>query len=87
MCEKVFEDVKASGKTIEDNELKEELFNYAPLSEDKKNPEQLLLELSNIDFKANATYWKQANNQLELSNKLVSEYSKMIEQALEVLSK
>ena len=33
---------------LEDTEIKEEYFNYALLSEDKKNPEQLLLELSNI---------------------------------------
>ena len=44
-----------------------------------------LVELSNIDFKANATYWKQANNQLELTNKMISEYKQMIEQALEIL--
>ena len=29
-----------------------------------------LLELSNIDFKANATYWQQANTQLDLSGKV-----------------
>ena len=46
-----------------------------------------LVELSNIDFKANAAYWKQANNQLDISNKLISEYKKMIEQALEILNK
>ena len=33
---------------LEDNELKEEYFNHGILSEDKKNPAQLLLELSNI---------------------------------------
>ena len=33
---------------LDDNELKEEYFNYVKLSEDKKNPAQILLELSNI---------------------------------------
>ena len=43
------------------------------------------LELSNIDFKANATYWKQANNQLEISNKLISSYKQLISDALQIL--
>jgi len=33
---------------LEDNELKDEYYNHVMLSEDKKNPAQLLLELSNI---------------------------------------
>ena len=33
---------------LDDSELKEEFFNYGKLSEDKKNPAQIFLELSNI---------------------------------------
>ncbi len=45
-----------------------------------------LLELSNIDFKANATYWQQANTQLDLSGKIMSTYKQLLESAMELLS-
>ena len=45
-----------------------------------------LIELSNIDFKANATYWKQANIQMNITDKIVSTYKKLLESAMELLS-
>lgn len=45
-----------------------------------------LIELSNIDFKANATYWSQANTQLDLSGKIMSTYKQLLESAMELLS-
>lgn len=45
-----------------------------------------LIELSNIDFKANATYWKQANIQMNLSDKIMSTYKKLLESAMQLLS-
>lgn len=44
------------------------------------------LELSNIDFKANAVYWQQANTQLDLSGKIMSTYKQLLESAMELLS-
>ena len=45
-----------------------------------------LLELSNIDFKANATYWQEANTQLDLSGKIMSTYKQLWQSAMELLS-
>ena len=45
-----------------------------------------LLELSNIDFKANATYWQQAQTQLDLSGKIMSTYKQLLQSAMELLS-
>ena len=45
-----------------------------------------LLELSNIDFKANATYWQEANTQLDLSGKIMSTYKQLLQSAMELLS-
>jgi len=45
-----------------------------------------LLELSNIDFKANATYWKQANIQMIISDKIMSTYKQLLESAMQLLS-
>ena len=44
-----------------------------------------LLELSNIDFKANAVYWKEAQTQLDISGKIMSTYKKLLETAMGVL--
>lgn len=44
-----------------------------------------LLELSNIDFKANITYYQQAKMQMELSNKLVSSYKQLLQTAIGLL--
>lgn len=44
-----------------------------------------LLELSNIDFKANITYYQQAKMQMELSNKLVSSYKQLLQSAIGLL--
>jgi len=45
-----------------------------------------LLELSNIDFKANATYWKQAQTQLDVSGKIMSTYKNLLQSAMELLN-
>ena len=44
-----------------------------------------MLEISNIDFKANATYYKEAQMQMELSNKLISSYKQLLQNALQLL--
>jgi len=44
-----------------------------------------LLELSNIDFKANAVLWKEAQTQLDISGKIMSTYSKLLETAMGLL--
>lgn len=43
------------------------------------------IELSNIDFKANATYWKEANIQMNISDKVMSTYKKLLESAMSLL--
>jgi len=45
-----------------------------------------LIELSNIDFKANATYWQEAQTQLDLSGKIMSTYKQLLQSAMELLS-
>ncbi len=45
-----------------------------------------LIELSNIDFKANATYWQEAQTQLDLSGKIMTTYKQLLESAMEMLS-
>ncbi len=45
-----------------------------------------LIELSNIDFKANATYWQEANTQLDLSGKIMSTYKDLLQSAMDLLS-
>lgn len=45
-----------------------------------------LIELSNIDFKANATYWQQAQTQLDLSGKIMSTYKQLLQSAMDLLS-
>ncbi len=44
-----------------------------------------LIELSNIDFKANITYYKEAKMQMELSNKLMQSYSQLLQTAMGLL--
>ena len=44
-----------------------------------------LKELSNIDMKANITYWQQAKNQMEIANKLMSAHKQLISDALQIL--
>ena len=44
------------------------------------------IELSTIDFKANATYWKQANIQMNVSDKIMSTYKQLLESAMSLLS-
>ncbi len=44
------------------------------------------IELSNIDFKANAVYWKEAQTQLDLSGKIMSTYKQLLQSAMELLS-
>lgn len=43
------------------------------------------IELSNIDFKANATYWKEANIQMNISDKVMATYKKLLESAMQLL--
>ena len=43
------------------------------------------IELSNIDFKANATYWKQANIQMNITDKIMSTYKQLLESAMSLL--
>jgi len=45
-----------------------------------------LIELSNIDFKANATYWQQAEFQTNLSVKIMSTYKDLLQSAMDLLS-
>ena len=45
-----------------------------------------LIELSNIDFKANATHWQEAQTQLDLSGKIMSTYKQLLQSALDLLS-
>ena len=45
-----------------------------------------LIELSNIDFKANATYWQEAQTQLDLSGNIMSTYKQLLQSAMELLS-
>ena len=45
-----------------------------------------LLELSNIDFKANAVYWQQAQTQLDVSGKIMSTYKQLLQSAMELLN-
>ena len=44
-----------------------------------------LLELSNIDFKANATYWQQAKTQLEVSGKIMSTQKQLMQTIMGLL--
>lgn len=45
-----------------------------------------LLEMSNIDFKANITYYQEAKMQMELANKLISSYKQLLQSALQLMS-
>ncbi len=44
-----------------------------------------LIELSNIDFKANAVYWQEAKTQLDLSGKIMSSYKDLLQTAMGLL--
>lgn len=44
-----------------------------------------LLELSNSDLKANISYYQQGKMQMELSNKLISSYKSLLEEALRLV--
>jgi flagellar hook protein FlgE len=44
-----------------------------------------LLELSNADFKANISYYQQAKMQLELSNKMISSYKELLQNAISLM--
>ena len=45
-----------------------------------------LVELSNADFKANISYYQQAKMQLELSNKMISSYKELLQNAIQLMS-
>ena len=44
------------------------------------------LELSNVDAKANTTYWKEAKTQLDISSKVMKSYSDLLKTAMDLLS-
>ncbi len=45
-----------------------------------------LMELSNVDFKGNISYYQQAKMQLELSNKLISSYKELLQNVISLMS-
>ena len=45
-----------------------------------------LLELSNVDFKGNISYYQQAKMQMELSNKLISSYKDLLQNVISLMS-
>ncbi len=45
-----------------------------------------LLEMSNVDFKANLSYYQQAKLQITVSNKLISTNKQLLQQAIELMS-
>ena len=45
-----------------------------------------LIEKSNVDFKANISYYQQAKMQMEMTNKLISTNTQILQSALELLS-
>ena len=45
-----------------------------------------LIELSNVDFDANATYYQQAQMQLELANQLIKSHKQLLQNAIELMS-
>lgn len=45
-----------------------------------------LVELSNVDFKGNISYYQQAKMQLELSNKLISSYKELLQNVISLMS-
>ena len=45
-----------------------------------------LVEMSNVDFKANLTYYQQAKMQIELSNKLIQTNKQLLQQAIELMN-
>ena len=44
-----------------------------------------LLELSNIDFKANAVHWQEAQTTLNISGKIMSSYKSLLETAMDMI--
>lgn len=44
-----------------------------------------LLELSNVDFKGNISFYTQAKTQMELANKLISSYSELLKNAISLM--
>ena len=44
------------------------------------------LELSNIDFKANAVYWQQAKTAIDATGELMSTYKKLLQSAMELMN-
>lgn len=43
------------------------------------------LELSNIDFKANAVYWQQAQTQIDMSGKIMTTYKSLLQSVMGIL--
>ena len=45
-----------------------------------------LVEMSNVDFKTNLSYYQQAKMQMEVSNKLIQTNKQLLQQAIELMS-
>ncbi len=45
-----------------------------------------LIELSNVDFDANTSYYQQAQMQLELANQLIKSHKQLLQNAIELMS-
>lgn len=45
-----------------------------------------LIEMSNVDFKTNLSYYQQAKMQMEVSNKLIQTNKQLLQQAIELMS-
>ena len=45
-----------------------------------------LIELSNVDFDANTTYYQQAKMQLEMANKMISSHKELLQKVIENLT-
>ena len=45
-----------------------------------------LIELSNVDFKANITYYQEAKLQMDLAKNIMSSYKDLLENAISLMS-
>ena len=45
-----------------------------------------LIELSNVDFDMNTTYYRQANIQLDVANQMIKSYKELLQSAIDLMS-
>ena len=45
-----------------------------------------LIELSNVDFDANTTYYQQAKMQLEMANQLIKSHKQLLSNSIDIMS-